>query len=70
VSVQYHEENYNPMSSLDETSKGTVDVSTFYNDTDGILKEKNVTGLAKKIKVTLPVKGGEGIKCAFYNETS
>jgi len=70
VSVQYHEENYNPMSSLDETSKGTVDVSTFYNDTDGILKEKNVTGLSKKIKVTLPVKGGEGIKCAFYNETS
>lgn len=58
------------MSSLDETSKGTVDVSTFYNDTDGILKEKNVTGLSKKIKVTLPVKGGEGIKCAFYNETS
>ena len=70
MSVQYHEENYNPMSSLDETSKGTVDVSTFYNDTDGILKEKNVTGLSKKIKVTLPVKGGEGIKCAFYNETS
>jgi len=70
VIVQYHEENYNPMSSLDETSKGTVDVSTFYNDTDGILKEKNVTGLSKKIKVTLPVKGGEGIKCAFYNETS
>lgn len=70
MSVQYHEENYNPMTSLDETSKGTVDVSTFYNDTDGILKEKNVTGLSKKIKITLPVKGGEGIKCAFYNETS
>lgn len=45
-------------------------MSTFYNDTDGILKERNVTGLSKKIKVTLPVKGGEGIKCAFYNETS
>lgn len=70
INIKSYEESSNPLSALDSTSSGTIDIDVYTSSDDGTMASNTISNLATTLKIKLPIKGGLNIKCAFYNATS
>jgi hypothetical protein len=58
INIKSYDDSYNPLSALDSTSSGTIDIDVFTSSDDGTLATNKVSNLATTLKIKLPIKGG------------
>lgn len=67
VFVNQYLDAFDPLKNFDSKSKGTMDIDVMGQRTTG-MGVKEVKGLSNPIWITLNIKGGPDVKCAYFDK--